>query len=67
MINFLCRLTALHYAVQSNSTASVHAFTLSDNMSHLPDGNEGRTPLMMAAQNDSESIVKVCTVPAMTM
>lgn len=28
-------------------------------MSHLPDGNEGKTPLMIAAQNASEPIVKV--------
>ena len=57
--SFPLRFTALHYAVQSNSTASVHPFTLVANMSHLPDGNEGRTPLMIAAQNASEPIVKV--------
>ena len=56
----LCsRFTALHHAVQSNSAACVHAFTLVADMSHLPDANEGRTPLAMAAQNAWEPIVKV--------
>ena len=53
------RFTALHYAVQSNSTDSVRAFTLVNNTSHLPDANEGRTPLMIAAQNAAHPIVKV--------
>ena len=55
----VCRFTALHYAVQCKSTASVRAFSQLEGMSHLPDGNEGRTPLMLAAQDGSEQMVKV--------
>ena len=53
------RLTALHYAVESNSTVLVKAFVPLANLSHLPDANDGRTPLMNAAQNASHAILKV--------
>ena len=59
MIVLLARFTALHYAVQSNTTALVKAFVPVTNLSHLPDANEGRTPLMNAAQNGSHAMLKV--------
>ena len=54
-----CRFTALHYAVESNSTVTVEAFGPVVNLSHLPDANEGRTPLMIAAQNASHKMLEV--------
>lgn len=60
-MTFLSSLTALHYAVQSNSPASIRAFVQLPELTHLPD-NEGRTPLMTAALNAFDQIVKVRTL-----
>ena len=52
------RLTALHYAVQSNSHFSLQVFARLPEITHLPD-NDGRTPLMVAALNSFDQALKV--------
>lgn len=42
-------LTALHYAVETKSSSTVTAFDQLQELAHVPN-NEGRTPLMMAAE-----------------
>lgn len=51
-------LTALHYAVENNSLASLRAFAELSDLTHIPNGN-GRTPLMVAAQNGFDQAVKI--------
>ena len=51
-------LTALHYAVESNSLASLKAFAELTNLTHIPD-NSGRTPLMVAAQGGFDQTVEI--------
>ena len=63
IIVLFSRFTALHYALQSNSSATVEGFAQVANLSHLPDANEGRTPLMNAAQNASHTMLKVNQLP----
>lgn len=52
------RLTALHLAVQNNLLASLQAFVMNPDLTHLPD-MEGRTPLMTAAGNGYAKAVEV--------
>ena len=51
-------LTALHYAVENNSLASLRAFAELSDLTHIPD-NIGRTPLMVAAQNGFNQAVEI--------
>lgn len=51
-------LTALHYAVENNSLASLRAFAELTDLTHIPDNN-GRTPLMVAAQNGFDQAVDI--------
>ena len=51
-------LTALHYAVENNSLASLRAFADIADLTHIPD-NSGRTPLMVAAQNGYDQAVEI--------
>lgn len=50
-------LTALHYAVENNSLASLRAFAELSDLTHIPD-NSGRTPLMVASQNGFDQAVE---------
>ena len=51
-------LTALHYAVENNSLASLRAFAEMNDLTHIPD-SVGRTPLMVAAQNGFDQAVEI--------
>ena len=51
-------LTALHYAVENNSLASLRAFAELSDLTHIPDNN-GRTPLMVASQNGFDQAVEI--------
>lgn len=51
-------LTALHYAVENNSLASLKAFAELTDITHIPDNN-GRTPLMVAAQGGFDQTVEI--------
>ncbi len=51
--------TSLHYAVQTNSVISLQSFARLPEVTHLPDINEGKTPLMVAAQNGLEEAIQV--------
>ena len=50
--------TALHYSVENNSLASLRSFAELADVTHIPD-SEGRTPLMVAAQNGFEQAVEI--------
>lgn len=51
-------LTALHYAIENNSLASLRAFVELSDLTHIPDGS-GRTPLMVASQNGFNQAVEI--------
>ena len=51
-------LTALHYAVQNESVPALNAFSQVPDLAHLPN-NEGKTPLMVAAENGSKEAVEI--------
>lgn len=61
----LFRFTALHLAVQNNSLASLQAFILNPDLTHLPD-MEGWTPLMVAAGNGYAQAVEVSALRVMS-
>ena len=50
--------TALHYSVENNSLASLRAFAELTDVTHIPD-NDGKTPLMVAAQNGFDQAVEI--------
>ena len=51
-------LTALHYTVEAKSLSVVQAFAQLKDLAHIPN-IEGKTPLMVAAENGMSEIVKV--------
>lgn len=51
-------LTALHYAVENNTLASLRAFAELTDLTHIPDNDE-RTPLMVASQNGFDQAVEI--------
>ena len=56
-------LTALHYAVENNSLASLRAFAELADVTHIPN-NDGKTPLMIAAQNGFDQAVEILVMNA---
>ena len=54
----LCRLTALHYAVQGGSEQCAQILSNTDYTTHVQD-SEGYTPLMRACQNGLTAVTKV--------
>ena len=51
-------LTALHYAIEARSLSVVQAFARLKDLANIPN-IEGKTPLMVAAENGMSEIVKV--------